>query len=164
MNQAKDLLERHRTIAVVVNRVASASVVARQLGEMLDTNATVTLLTGRMRPLDRDDVLRELRPAVQTGRKRSDDSPKRIIVGTQCIEAGADFDFDALVTEAASLDSLRQRFGRVDRLGEHKKAEGIIVYDKSATEDPIYGKAIGETVKWLKQQGKERPKKLTASS
>lgn len=160
VTQAKDLLERHRTIAVVVNRVASAGAIAQQLGEVLGTAATVTLLTGRMRPLDRDDVLCELRPAVQTGRKRSDDSPRRVIVGTQCIEAGADFDFDALVTEAASLDSLRQRFGRVDRLGSYKKAEGTIVYDKSAKDDPIYGTAIAETVKWFKGQEKERLKKL----
>lgn len=160
VDQAKDLLARHRTIAVVVNRVASASVIARQLGEMLGTAATVTLLTGRMRPLDRDDVLRDLRPAVQTGRNRSDDSPKRVIVGTQCIEAGADFDFDALVTEAASLDSLRQRFGRLDRLGNYKNAEGVVVYDKSAKDDPIYGEAVAETVKWFKAQEKERPKKL----
>ena len=158
--EAKNLLERHRTIAVVVNRVASASVIARQLAELLGTAATVTLLTGRMRPLDREDVLRELRPAVQTGRERSDGSPKRIIVGTQCIEAGADFDFDALITEAASLDSLRQRFGRVDRLGRYRKAEGRIVHDKSAKDDPIYGKAIAETVKWLKAQEKARSKKL----
>jgi CRISPR-associated endonuclease/helicase Cas3 len=160
VDQTKDLLERHRTIAVVVNRLASASVIARQLAETLGADVTVTLLTGRMRPLDRDDVLRELRPAVQTGRTRSGDSPKRVIVGTQCIEAGADFDFDALVTEAASLDSLRQRFGRVDRLGEYKRAEGIIVCDKSAKDDPIYGKAIAETVRWFREQAKERPKKL----
>lgn len=164
VDQARVLLERHRTIAVVVNRVASAGVIARQLGAVLDSDVTVTLLTGRMRPLDRDDVLRELRPAVQTGRERSDDSPKRVIVGTQCIEAGADFDFDALVTEAASLDSLRQRFGRVDRLGKYRKAEGVIVWDNCArlkeelkghgekADDPIYGKALGETVKWLKSK------------
>lgn len=176
VSQAKDLLERHRTIAVVVNRVASAGVITRRLGELLGDAATVTLLTGRMRPLDRDDVLRELRPAVKTGRRRSNDSQKRVIVGTQCIEAGADFDFDALVTEAASLDSLRQRFGRVDRLGKYGNAEGVIVWDTCAKlkeelkrrgekpsladDDPIYGKAIVETVKWFKEQQKERPKKL----
>lgn len=176
VEQAKDLLERHCVVAVVVNRVASASAIARQLTECLGSDATVTLLTGRMRPLDRDDVLRELRPAVQTGRTRSEELPKRVIVGTQCIEAGADFDFDAIVTEAASLDSLRQRFGRVDRLGAYKKAEGVIVYDNCKTlkeglkrrgeklsladDDPIYGKALGETVKWLKVQEKERPKGL----
>lgn len=176
VEQAKGLLERHRTVAVVVNRVASANEIARQLGESVGTDAKVTLLTGRMRPLDRDDVLRELRPAVQTGRTRSDDHSKRVVVGTQCIEAGADFDFDALVTEAASLDSLRQRFGRVDRLGNYKRAEGIIVYDNCerlkealkrrgvkpslADNDQIYGEALGETVRWLKEQEKERPKKL----
>lgn len=176
VEQAKALLERHRTVAVVVNRVASAGLIAKQLTDSLGSDVIVTLLTGRMRPLDRDDVLRELRPAVQTGRKRNDDVPKRVIVGTQCLEAGADFDFDALVTEASSLDSLRQRFGRVDRLGDYYRAEGMIVYDNCkklkeelkrrgerpslADEDPIYGKALGETVKWLNEQAKERPKKL----
>lgn len=154
------LLERHRTVAVVVNRVASASVIARQLTETLGSDTVVTLLTGRMRPLDRDDVVREIRPAVQTGRERRDDLPKRVIVGTQCIEAGADFDFDALVTEAASLDSLRQRFGRVDRLGSYKHAEGVVVYDKTDKDDAVYGEAIAETIKWMKAQRRERPKKL----
>jgi CRISPR-associated endonuclease/helicase Cas3 len=176
VEHAKALLERHATVAVVVNRVASASVIARQLTESVGSDAIVTLLTGRMRPLDRDDVLRELRPTVQTGRKRSDDLPKRVIVGTQCIEAGADFDFDGLVTEAASLDSLRQRFGRVDRLGNYKSAEGVVVYDNCkklkeelkrrgekpslADDDAIYGRALGETVRWLQEQEKKRPKKL----
>ncbi len=160
VDQAKALLERHRTVAVVVNRVASASVIARQLSETPGTDTTITLLTGRMRPLDRDDVLRELRPAVETGRKRSDESPRRVIVATQCIEAGADFDFDAIVTEAASLDSLRQRFGRVNRLGTFQAAEGIIVHDKSAKDDPVYGKAIAETVRWFKEQEKERPRNV----
>ncbi|MFN7972072.1 MAG: type I-U CRISPR-associated helicase/endonuclease Cas3 [Acidobacteriota bacterium] len=179
VEHAKALLERHRTVAVVVNRVASASAIARQLTESLGSDAIVTMLTGRMRPLDRDDVLRDLRPAVQTGRQRSDDAPKRVIVGTQCIEAGADFDFDALVAEAASLDALRQRFGRVDRLGDYKHAEGVVVYDNGkswkeelkrqgkkpslADEDPIYGRALGETVRWLKEQEKDRSRKLKSA-
>lgn len=174
--QATVLLEQHRTVAVVVNRVASASAIARQLTESLGSDAIVTLLTGRMRPLDRDDVLRELRPAVQTGRTRCQELPKRVIVGTQCIEAGADFDFDALVTEVASLDSLRQRFGRVDRLGNYKNAQGVVVYDNCKTlkedlkrrggkpsladDDPIYGKALVETVRWLNEQESGRLKRL----
>jgi CRISPR-associated endonuclease/helicase Cas3 len=160
VDEAKGLLERHRTIAVVVNRIASASVITRRLAEVLGNAARVTLLTGRMRPLDRDDVLRELRPVVQTGRSRSDDGPKRVLVGTQCIEVGADFDFDALVTESASLDALKQRFGRVDRLGTYGRSEGVIVHDKSSKEDPVYGKAINETVRWFKDREKERPKRL----
>lgn len=175
-NLANDLLQRHRTVAVIVNRVASASIIAQQLEQIVGLDARVTLLTGRMRPLDRDDILRALKPAVRTGRERHDDGPKHVVVGTQCIEAGADFDFDALVTEAASLDSLRQRFGRLDRLGKYGNAEALIVWDNcsklkeelkrrgekpsDADDDPIYGKSIVETVKWLKMRQKELPKKF----
>lgn len=157
---ATDLIERHRTVAVVVNRVQSAAAIAGELVDILDERAKVTLLTGRMRPLDREDVLRELRPAVQTGRERSAETPKRMIVATQCIEAGADFDFDAIVTESASLDSLRQRFGRLDRLGTYGKSDGVIIHDRGVIDDPIYGKAIVETIKWLKHKEKERSKVL----
>lgn len=160
VEQAVTLIDRHGTIAVVVNRVASAITIARQLAALVPGEVTVTLLTGRMRPLDRDDVLRALRPSVQTGRRRSDHGARHVVVGTQCIEAGADFDFDALVTEAASLDSLRQRFGRVDRLGEYQRAEGVVVFDKSSKDDPIYGKAIVETVRWFKEHEKARSKHL----
>lgn len=150
--EASALIRRHDVVAVVANRVASATNIARRLGDNLGDQADVTLLTGRMRPLDRDDVLRLLRPRVMTGRDRDRVERKLIVVGTQCIEAGADFDFDALVTEAASLDALRQRFGRLDRLGLYRRAEGVIIRDKSAKDDPVYGEAIPKTMTWLRQK------------
>ena len=125
------------------------------LKKALGEGADVVLLTGRMRPLDRDDVLAAYRPRIATGvRTRSGTERRLVVVGTQCIEAGADFDFDAMVTESASFDGLRQRFGRVDRLGEDKdqkgngQAEGVIVHDKDEKDDPIYEKTITETVQW----------------
>lgn len=160
-DEARDLIGRHSVIAVVVNRVASASAVVRQLRDALGDQAEVTLLTGRMRPLDRDDVLRSLRPRIMTGRDRASVEKKLIVVGTQCVEAGADFDFDAIVTEAASFDALRQRFGRVDRLGLYKKAEGVIVLDNSTKkDDPVYGDAIGTTMAWLKENLAKKTKDI----
>lgn len=152
--EATTLSGRHGVMAVIVNRVASALRIAALLTEQAGDAHDVVLLTGRMRPLDRDDVLRALRPRVETGHQRSLDARKLIVVGTQCLEAGADFDFDALVTESASLDALRQRFGRVDRLGEYGgKAEGIIIHNKeSAKADPIYGEATDKTWKWLSER------------
>jgi CRISPR-associated endonuclease/helicase Cas3 len=152
-DHARDLIERHGVVAVVVNRVASAQAITRALRESLNEQIDVALLTGRMRPLDRDDALRILRPRIATGRDRALPGKRLIVVGTQCIEAGADFDFDALVTEAASLDALRQRFGRVDRLGTYEKAEGVIIHDsdKEAKDDPIYADAASKTVGWLKK-------------
>ena len=153
VSEARRLIERHHVVAVVVNRVASASTITNQLRETLDGRADVELLTGRMRPLDRDDVLRALRPRIMTGRDRTRVDKKLIVVGTQCIEAGADFDFDALVTEAASFDALRQRFGRVDRLGLYGNAEGIILCDKRVRDDdPVYGEALSATIAWLKER------------
>ncbi|MGH8727254.1 MAG: type I-G CRISPR-associated helicase/endonuclease Cas3g [Burkholderiales bacterium] len=150
-DEARDLIERHSVIAVVANRVASASAAVHRLREALGDQVDVALLTGRMRPLDRDEILRSLRPRIMTGRDRASVERKLIVVATQCIEAGADFDFDAIVSEAASLDALRQRFGRVDRLGLYGEAEGVLVYDKSVKDDPVYEGTIAKTMAWLRE-------------
>lgn len=159
-NWARELITKHAVIAVVVNRVRSAAQIVERLTHD-GPSFEVALLTGRMRPLDRDEVLRELRPRIETGRVRTSVDRRLIVVGTQCIEAGADFDFDAMVTEGASLDALRQRFGRVDRLGQYGEAEGVIVFDKSfKKDDPVYGKASAETLGWLKTQQDKKTKTI----
>lgn len=152
--EAVKLSERHAAVAVVVNRVAAASRITSDIRGRVDSNTKVVLLTGRMRPLDRDDVLRDLDSLIRAGRTRNEEQ-RVVVVATQCIEAGADFDFDALVTEAASLSALRQRFGRLDRLGDYyasgRKAEGVIVRNKGLKNDPVYGDATPNTWAWLKQ-------------
>jgi CRISPR-associated endonuclease/helicase Cas3 len=76
-----------------------------------------------------------------------------IVVATQCIEAGADFDFDSLVTECASLDALRQRFGRLNRLGAITDARGVVLVRSDAIgsdrPDVVYGEALGRTWDWI---------------
>ncbi len=140
------------TVAVVVNRVKSARELHASLCEVVPGGAdAVHLLTGRMRPYDRDALERGLLDRIRAGRIRSADDQPIVVVATQSIEAGADFDFDGLVTECASLDALRQRFGRLDRLGELAGlARGVIVArTDSLKDDPVYGDAIGKTWDWL---------------
>lgn len=142
------------TVAVIVNRVETA----RRVAELLDgDDDDVLLLTGRMRPFERDELLGRFSERLETGRDRSAARPRLFVVGTQSLEVGADFDVDALITECASWDALRQRFGRVDRDGvlsaAGTPAPVIVVHAASSdANDPVYGPALAETWKLLRER------------
>jgi CRISPR-associated endonuclease/helicase Cas3 len=148
-------------IGIVVNRVATA----RQVFEQLQTNGEehpkckALLLTGRIRPYDRDRLLQHWLPKIKAGRETNPDH-LLFVVATQTVEVGANIDFDALVTEAAPLDALRQRFGRLHRIpdkpsGRPAARAAIPIRSdqtKNSEEDLIYGRAIAETWKWLNKK------------
>lgn len=139
-----------KAIGVIVNRVATAKLVYEELHK---DGKDATLLTGRMRAIDRDDVVRDLE-SLKTGADR--EKRTRFVVATQTLEVGADLDFDGLVTECASLDALRQRFGRLNRDGRdiEVKATVVVRADQAnpaskTADDPVYGAALSETWQWL---------------
>jgi len=110
----------------------------------------VLLLTGRMRPIDKDDTVGErlvLLAAEQAAQRRLD--APLFVVATQTLEVGANLDFDRLVTEAASLDALRQRFGRLNRMGRPIDAQAVLVIRgdqaEKSDDDPVYGQALATT-------------------
>lgn len=156
---AKSLSDREQTVGVVVNRVRTALETHRALIDALGPQGwKIHLLTGRMRPLDRDDAVLRVQEAVDPERA-TDASARTVVVATQCIEAGADYSFDALVTEVAPIDSLRQRFGRLDRRGKLSATAGQAARawilgpaDSRAAanfaDDPVYGGAVSVT--WSK--------------
>lgn len=153
-------------VAVVVNRVARARAVfealqkrgARPLvfdapeasASADEAAADLVLRIGRSRELDRRRLTEVLLDRTRAGREPRDVSGPLFVVATQTIEVGADLDFDALVTEIAPFDCLRQRFGRLDRLGDYGRARGVVVaasgqVAKNAKPDPIYGPALKAT-------------------
>jgi CRISPR-associated endonuclease/helicase Cas3 len=75
-----------------------------------------------------------------------------ILVTTQTIEVGADFDFDSIVSQAAPLDCLIQRFGRQDRLGTLGKSNGVVVFKDDGKKDKIYGTKAKDTFAWLEEK------------
>lgn len=143
-----------RVVAVVANRVATA----RETFDELEGHGERVLLIGRSRPVDRARLLQRWLPAIRAGRERAQDAPLTFVVATQCIEVGADLDFDALVTEVAPLDSLRQRFGRLDRLGERGRSRASILVRKESVAakavDHVYGTSLVSTWRWLQNQAR----------
>lgn len=146
-------------IGIIANRVVTARKVFERL--LAEQDSDVLLLTGRSRPFERDELVKNYLPRIKAGRNDKDNLRPLYVVATQTVEVGADIDFDALVTEAAALDALRQRFGRLNRLGK-REAHSVIVYadyGRSKNIDPVYGEALAKTWTWInKKARKERQK------
>ncbi len=157
------------TIGIIVNRITTARTIHRKLLEAqrpqgrsrpkIAPSAQIELVIGSMRPLDRDRQTERLRPLLGSARPEAT-AQTSIVVSTQCLEVGADYDFDVLITECASLDALRQRFGRLNRAGRGITAWALVLIDAKAVKpedklhddkplDPIYGNALVRTWNWL---------------
>ncbi|HUA87640.1 MAG TPA: type I-U CRISPR-associated helicase/endonuclease Cas3, partial [Bryobacteraceae bacterium] len=160
-------------LGIVLNRVADARSVFEQL--QIPENRKI-LLTGRARGWERDRLLEQWMPLLRADSHEQADSPLAVIA-TQCIEVGANLDFDYLVTEIAPLDTLRQRFGRVDRLGrrndrlqylgDRAAMPGMILAtaaqiegdgNEAKFEDRVYGHALHRTWMWLNERGLADPR------
>lgn len=94
---------------VILNTVQSAAVVAREY-ERLFGRSTVEHLSTALTPLDRDKTLDRVK-----SRLAAVNDTDWTLVATSCVEAGVDLSFKSGVREAASLVSLLQTAGRVNR-------------------------------------------------
>lgn len=159
-----------KKVAIVANRVATAK---RAYDSLRKGGFKAHLLIGRMRPWDRDLILSRLDrfrtgspKAAPGGNAQSGNESQQVtfVVSTQCLEVGADLDFDGMVSEASSFDSLRQRFGRLNRGGKHESCRGAIVAPtdvhkkgkKDSDGDPIYGHAAVKTWDFLVRDGRKQ--------
>lgn len=119
-------------------------------GRQIAVERETFLITGRMRALDRQSILDSVE-------KRLGRREPTLVIATQCVEAGVDWDFDAMVSECASWDSLVQRIGRVNRRGQRDSAECIVIGAQRTQEAqgtggkicPVYGSYEKATSAWL---------------
>lgn len=149
-----------RRVGAVLNTVAAARAVHRAVAA---AGVATVLLTGRMRPHDRDHVWEEWkgRLLADPKRDRAAEAPC-VVVATQAVEVGVDLDLDALVSEAAPLAALAQRVGRVDRLGVRGRSPLVLVCPAERLRgkpkpDPVYGEATAATWKWLAERAAAPP-------
>ena len=133
-------------VGVVVNRVALARNVFKELNA--EDGFDAMLMIGRSRDVGRNRIVEKLAP-FRTGAQDRPQAEPLFVVATQCLEVGVDLDLDGLVTQAASLDALRQRFGRLNRAGRQVPAEGAILAHAEdvarKADDPVYGDRIRRT-------------------
>ncbi len=133
-------------VAAVTNRADLARQVFEELRGRDDFDAV--LLIGRCRRVQRESPAAERLAPFRTGAPERAKARPLVIVATQAIEAAVDIDLDALVTQAAPLDALRQRAGRLNRGGRDIRAPAWIVAlgeDVGRSPDPLYGDRIRRT-------------------
>lgn len=129
---AKFVLSKPGPRLVVLNTVKNASVLASYLrSRAVDTLHLSTALT----PHDRARVIRKILDKLE----REPDGDW-VLVATSCIEAGMDFSFRSGFRESASLNSLVQTGGRVNRNAIWSAAEvwSVRLADAAFTHNPSF--------------------------
>ena len=139
-----ELAAAHRSgsVAVFVGTVADAGKIADKLTKKLGADGAerVALLTGTLRGKERAGlakgaVWRRFHP----DRDRDAGAPSVYLVMTSAGEVGVDLDADHAVMDLATLDSVIQRVGRVNRSGR-VEAEVAVVHTRKEEEIPDDGK------------------------
>ena len=132
IKEIKDNIEQDKHSLIVTNRVSTAIEAYNILSQKF--NNRVVLIHGKLNANDREKVEKKI------GREKG-----LIIVATQVIESGYDFNAGLIVSEIAPLDSLLQRIGRVAR----KKTETGKAFIVNIEESKPYHQNIINTTKNL---------------
>ena len=144
--------------AVIVNTVAYAQSLSRELSSQLD-GFEVKCFHSRFTAPDRTQIERELLKRVGKDSVRKD-RDGLVVVATQVIEQSLDLDFDYMATELCPMDLLLQRSGRLHR-HNRERPEGLRTARLSVL-SPLEDRQGSIYSKWiLYRTEKYLPQKLT---
>ena len=109
---------------LIVNTVQSAAVIAKSI-LAADGRGKVEHLSTALMPLDHEKALARVKARLQQHRDNPDSAEIAdwTLVATSCVEAGVDLSFRTGIRESASLVSLIQVGGRVNRHQEFGQSE-----------------------------------------
>lgn len=128
----RDLVEWVATLPgpriVILNTVQSAAVVAREYARRFGRRSVEHLSTA-LTPSDRDATLDRIK-----ARLADKNDTDWTLIATSCVEAGVDLSFKTGVREAASLVSLLQTSGRVNR---HDYLNAEVVWTTTLKEEGL---------------------------
>ncbi len=119
IKKAADLAADNSRVVVFVRSPDDATKIADGIRKSKDKiyKDSVEILTGTMRGLERDELLNKPVMKRFLDAKNSPNEGRAILVSTSAGEVGFDLNADHLFCDAAPLDSIIQRLGRVNRRG-----------------------------------------------
>ncbi|MDH5403422.1 MAG: CRISPR-associated helicase Cas3' [Candidatus Heimdallarchaeota archaeon] len=113
-------IDKHPSVLIICNTVSSSQVVYRKLKPVIETkygSNSIILIHSRFRIKDRrtkEELVMKI---------NDEENTIRVVISTQVVEASLNIDLSFGIFEAAPLDALVQRFGRINRTGKNKKLE-----------------------------------------
>jgi len=162
------LAKDNARVVVFVRSPDDAGKIEAAIGKALERPDSVKVLTGTMRGLERDElldkpVLRRFLDGEERPADRSGEEPA-VLVSTSAGEVGFDLNADHMVCDAAPLDSMIQRLGRVNRRGyADAKIRAFVAKEKSPGKKRTWESAAAATLTYLEQLGKNEDGTLDAS-
>lgn len=139
---------------VIMNTKQSALTVYREIEKLATDEFRVWYLSTRLYAAHRKEVIAQIREALQK-------QEKIIVVSTQLIEAGIDFDFACVIRSLAGMDSIVQAAGRCNREGLREMGITYIVNPSEKLESLAHLKDIREGARQterLLEEFEENPK------
>lgn len=107
----EDAIAKNEKILIVCNRIDNAHRKFTELKRKYN-NVPIMLIHSRFRRVDRAYLEQQLHEYYNNRKIMPEGC---IVVSTQVVEVSLDISFDLMITEAAPIDSLIQRFGRINR-------------------------------------------------
>lgn len=120
-----EAIKRNEKILIVCNRVDVAQKRFSELKKHYE-GIPIMLIHSRFRRIDRN-LLEEVLMKKYNNREVMPGSC--IVVATQVVEVSLDISFDLMITDAAPLDALIQRFGRINRYRTESSLKNKIIKD-----------------------------------
>lgn len=130
--------EENGNVLLIMNTKSAALKVFEETENLIGSEYEVLYLSTLLYPKHRKEVILKIRDGLR-------DKKKLVVVSTQIVEAGVDFDFKCVIRSLARLDSIVQAAGRCNREGRNECGNVYIINPDKQLErlDSLHDLAAG---------------------
>jgi CRISPR-associated endonuclease/helicase Cas3 len=121
-----------KSYLIICNTISQSLKIYKELSFL---NREVKYLSTNLLPVHRKQRIEYVRDKLKAGENI-------ILVSTQVVEAGVDFDFDEVIRDIAPMDSIIQAAGRCNRNGKGHNPGNVIIYSMMDDNEEYFGKYV----------------------